>query len=75
MEIKILYRYTREDGGITTSPIKPNSEYTESYRLIANENKLITNDNINFYSSIDVQSVDGWYEVDKPAETNEEEHV
>lgn len=68
MEIKTLYRYAREDGGITVSPIKPNVEYTELYRLIADEGKAVTMDGENLYSVIDVNEPDGFYEVDAPIE-------
>lgn len=63
MQTVILYRYSRPDGGITTSPVKPNGDYTEMYRLVADEGKALTNDGVNFTSCIDVASADGWYEV------------
>lgn len=68
MEIKTLYKYTREDGGITVSPIKPEGENTEMYRLIADENKMLTMDGKTLYACTDVDSTEGWYEVDAPAE-------
>lgn len=72
MQTITLYRYTREDGGITTSPVKPDCEYTEKYRLIADEGKVLTQDGADLYACTDVASVDGWYEVDAPEEENEE---
>lgn len=66
MKIKTLYRYEREDGGVTVSPIEPECEYAEKCRLIADEGKRLTNDGENFFSVIDVDSADGWYEVDAP---------
>lgn len=65
MEIKIMYRYMREDGGITVSTEKPNCEYTETYRLIAEEGLALTKDGIEFCLCIDVDSADGWYEVEE----------
>ena len=65
MQIKTLYRIIRTDGGITVSPIKPNNdEYTEMYRLIADEGKVIISDGINTCQCIDVETYDRWYEID-----------
>lgn len=58
-----LYKYTRADGGITVSPVKPDGEYTEMYRLVADEGKALTNGEIET-TCTDVESVDGWEEVD-----------
>ena len=67
MIIKPLYKTIRADGGITVSPNKPleDVEYTECVRLIADEGKLVTLDGINIYPCVDVDSADGWYEVDE----------
>ena len=66
MEIKLLYRFLREDGGITESPDKPDvAEYTTRYRLIASDGKLLT-DGIMETFCIDVDSADGWSEIDDP---------
>lgn len=72
MQTITLYKYTRDDGGVTTSPVKPDCEYTEKYRLVADEGKALTQDGENLYPCVDVSSVDGWYEVDAPEEENEE---
>ena len=66
MKIITLYRYKRGDGGITVSPIKPDVEYTELVRLVADEGKSLTKDGENLYGVIDQDSADGWYEVDIP---------
>lgn len=68
MEIKTLYRFTRPDGGITVSPEKPDSEYTEMFRLIADEGKLLTQDGENMTSCVDTDSTEGWYEVEEQVE-------
>lgn len=68
MTAKPLYRYTRDDGGITVSPEKPNTDYTEKIRLIADKGKVLTKNGTDFYSVIDVNSASGWREVDAPAE-------
>lgn len=63
MQIITLYRYTRPDGGISVSPIKPNVEYTEMVRLIADEGKALT-DGTNTTTCTDVSSAEGWTEID-----------
>lgn len=68
MEIKTLYKYTRPDGGITVSPVKPKGEYEENFRLIADEGMALTQDNVNYYGCVDVDSTDGWREVEHQEE-------
>lgn len=64
MEIKLLYRFLREDGGITESPDKPDyANYTIRFRLIASDGKLLTNGIVETFC-IDVDSTDGWTEID-----------
>ena len=63
MTIKTLYRYSREDGGVSVSPVKPDCEYIEMYRIIADEGKALTKDGVNVVSCADVETVDGWCEV------------
>ena len=65
MQTITLYRYMRHDGGISVSPIKPNVEYTEMVRLIADEGKALT-DGTNTTMCIDVSSAEGWIEIDAP---------
>lgn len=72
MTVKTLYRYEREGGGITVSPNKPEREYTELVRLIADEGKVLTQDGERLFCVIDVDSADGWYEVDAPEEDENE---
>lgn len=64
MQIITLYRYNRADGGVTISPIKPDVEYTEMVRLVADEGKVMTKDGENFITCIDTDTTDGWYEAD-----------
>lgn len=67
MQIKPLYKYKRPDGGITVSPTKPeNTGFTEEFRLIADDGKLLTKDGINTTPCVDVESSEGWHEVDDP---------
>lgn len=72
MIIKTLYRYIREDGGVTVSPEKPDCEYTELVRIIADDGKMLTRDGEVLCPVIDTDGVDGWYEVDVPTDSNEE---
>ena len=66
MIIKTMYRYEREPGKITVSFTQPTDKpFTEVYRLIANDNKVITNDGVNICECIDVDSYDGYYEIEK----------
>ena len=66
METKLLYRFLRNDGGFTESPDKPDvAEYTTRYRLIASDGKLLTDGIIETFC-IDVDSADGWSEIDDP---------
>lgn len=64
MIVKTLYRFEREGGGVTVSPSKPDTEFSVLYRIIADKGKVITKDNISFYSVIDTESAEGWREVD-----------
>lgn len=41
-------------------------------RIYADEGKAVTADGQNFYGSIDVDSTEGWYEVDDPDPVPEE---
>ena len=62
-----LYKYTRADGGVTVSPIKPDTEYTEMYRLVADEGKVLTNGEV-ITTCTDVANTDGWSEIDEHIE-------
>ena len=71
-----LYRYERPDGGITVSPIKPeDTEFTEEVRLVADEGKLLTKDGVNTTPCVDVESDEGWYEVEEPEAEKEKAEV
>ena len=68
MEIKPLYRFLRKDGGFTESPDKPDgADYTTRYRIVADEGKILTNGDTETFC-IDVDSADGWGEIDAPEE-------
>lgn len=63
MQIVNLYKYIRDDGGTTVSPTKPNTEYAEMFRLIADEGKELMNGDVRT-PCIDVESTEGWSEID-----------
>jgi hypothetical protein len=60
-----LYKFKRADGGTTVSPNKPDGEYTDMVRIIADEGKVVTKDGINFFSVIDDDSANNYYEIDQ----------
>ena len=64
MQIINLYRYTRPDGGVSVSPVKPEGEYKPMYRLVAEEGMALTKDGENLTSCADVESTESWYEVE-----------
>lgn len=75
-----LYKTTREGGGITVSPLKPEDgiTYTEGVRLIADEGKTLIKDGVNFTSCVDTETAEGWEEVDAVDEegaANEEDYI
>ena len=72
MEIVNLYKYIRDDGGTTVSPMKPNTEYTEMFRLIADEGKELINGDVHT-PCIDVESTEGWSEIDAPITDDEDD--
>lgn len=73
MQIITLYRYERTNGGVTISPVKPDCEYTEMVRLVADEGKMLTKDGENLTSCADTTTAEGWYEVDEPEEPESNE--
>lgn len=64
MEIKEMYRYTREGGGVTVSTEIPDCEYEVTYRIIADEGMEVTRDGENTYCCVDTDDTNGWYEVE-----------
>ena len=72
MQIVNLYKYIRDDGGVTVSPVKPDIEYTEMFRLIADEDKELINGDIRAFC-VDVESTEGWNEIDAPITDDEDD--
>ena len=69
MNIVDLYRYEREPGKITTSPVKPDDcvDYSIIYRLIADEGMAIT-DGSSIVECVDTNSSEGWTDCELPEE-------
>ena len=68
MEIKTLYR-TTENGKTIVSPNKPlDGEYTETYRVIADEGMLLT-DGMNEYGCIDTDEPSKYMEIAETADS------
>ena len=65
-----LYRYIRPDGGVTTSTVKPETEYTEAYRFVADDGCVLT-DGTNSTYCVDTDNPDVWSEVSELTETEE----
>ena len=65
-----LYRYTRPDGGVTVSTVKPDTEYTEMTRLVADEGNALTNGNTTT-PCVDTDNPDVWAEVEDTENPNE----
>ena len=74
MQIVNLYRYEREPGKITTSPVKPddNVDYSIIYRLIADEGMAIT-DGSSIVECVDTNFLEDWADCDLPEEPTIEE--
>ena len=76
MQIINLYRYTRPDGGVTVSPVRPEGEYEPMYRLVADEGMALTKDGENLTSCADVESTEGWHEVESAeGEATEQDYL
>lgn len=71
MQAITLYRYKRANGGITVSPIKPEREYTEKVRLVADEGKALTNGEV-ITTCVDTDTAEGWWETDNPEKEPDE---
>ena len=74
MQIIPLYKYIRPDGGTTVSSTKPECEYTELYRLIADDDKVLVNGNV-ITACTDVSTTEGWTEAEPPEGWGEEEYL
>ena len=55
----------KPNGGVTVSPVKPDGEYTELYRLVADEGMVLT-DGTNQTACTDTDKPDAWTEIFEP---------
>lgn len=65
MQVIPLYRYSRPDGGTTVSTVKPDSEYTELVRLVADDGMALTDGN-SITVCVDTENVEAWTEIVDP---------
>lgn len=63
MQVIQLYRYIREDGGVTVSTVKPDAEYSEVFRLVADEGYVLT-DGVEQTLCTDTATPADWSEVE-----------
>lgn len=69
-----LYRYTRPDGGVTVSTVRPEGEYTPMTRLVADEGYTLT-DGTTTTSCTDTATPEAWKEIPDPeGQTPEEKY-
>lgn len=64
MQVIPLYRYNRPAGGTTVSPVKPpdGTEYESCFRIVADEGMMLVNGDVQT-ACADVDSLDGWQEI------------
>lgn len=70
MQIINLYKYERENGGVTVSPINPYPKtFHPMYRIVADEGKVLTNGIIET-TCMDIETNDffNWKEVEDTQE-------
>ena len=65
-----LYRFTRPDGGTTVSTVKPETEYTELTRLVADDGHALT-DGVIVCECVDTDNPGAWSEVAEMSELEE----
>ena len=76
METIKLYRFIRPDGGVSVSPVKPDGDYTERFRLVADEGMVLT-DGETVTSCTDTDNPSTWSEVpdtENPGEATAEDY-
>ena len=69
MTIKLLYRYQQDEMTIDSLSLPDGqTEYIGRYRLVADENMVLTKDNEKLYSVIDINTEDlpNWVEIEQP---------
>lgn len=74
MQTILLYRYTRPDGGVSVSPVRPEGDYEELYRLVADEGMVLT-DGETYTACTDTATPERWTEVPDPEAEDETEDM
>lgn len=69
-----LYRYTRSDGGVTVSTVKPDVDYTELFRIVADEGFALT-DGTTMTACTDTGNLSAWSEVEATNSPNGESEI
>jgi hypothetical protein len=54
--------YNYNDGGTTVSTVKPDTEYTQLYRIVAEDGMVLTN-GATTVTCVDTEDVSAWSEV------------
>ena len=65
MQIIPIYKYIRSDGGVSVSPNKPDCEYTEMFRIIADEGCTLRKGDLEA-TCVDAEEVEEWEELLPP---------
>lgn len=73
MRVKKMFKYVGSNGVVVTDVDLPMEKVIVN-RLIADDGKLITNDETTYHSVIDVENIEGFYEVDAPDEAVGDEY-
>lgn len=76
MEKITLYRFNRPDGGVTVSPVKPETDCAELFRLVADDGMVLT-DGVNYSVCTDTENPGAWSEVpdtENPGEATAEDY-
>ena len=61
MNVITLYRVRRVDGGITTTPVKPEEYESTLFRIVADDGMELVKGDIHTLC-IDAESLEGWTE-------------
>lgn len=74
MKIKELYRYVREDGGVSVTLTEPKTDHTVLSRLIADIGHILTNGS-EMTPCVDTESPEGWTEIEDTSEDTDPTQV
>lgn len=66
-----LYKYVETNGTVVTPHARNENDTPDSYRLIADEGKILKNGEILTYC-VDTHTTDGWEEIDDTTAPGEE---